>query len=187
MINTRFAVRALGMALGGAPALLPMMAQAQVPTTQYSPGSTPRNDSRSNPGAPDVAPNPDEPVSHAQQGATPRNDSRSNPGAPDVPPNPNEPVSHAQQGATPRNDSRSADSARGGPGTGPVHHRSGRAARQPQAPASHAPAMPAAQQSGVVIGGPEASRSSGNPDGAFLGGGGVFERAPDGSLRQVSQ
>jgi hypothetical protein len=186
MIRTSAAALALGLAIGTAPAFLPMPAEAQVPTTQFSPGSTPRNDSRSNPGAPDVAPNPDEPVSQATPGSTPRNDSGANRGAPDVAPNPDEPVSRATRGATPRDDSRSAESARGGPGTGPVRHRPMHGANQPrqQAPATSA-ATGAPQQTGLVIGGPEARQSTSNTNGAFLGGGGVFERAPDGSLRQV--
>lgn len=145
-----------GLAIGTGPAFLPTLAQAQVPTSQFSPGSTPLNDSRSNRGAPDVAPNP------------------------------NEPVSRATRGATPRDDSRSADNARGGPGTGPVRPRSmqgGRPSRHQAGSAS--PTSDASQPAGVVTGGPDARRSTSNTNGAFLGGGGVFERAPDGSLRQV--
>lgn len=54
-----------GLAIGTGPAFLPSLAQAQVPTSQFSPGPTPLSDSRSNHGAPDVAPNPNEPVSRA--------------------------------------------------------------------------------------------------------------------------
>lgn len=145
----------LGLAIGTGPAFLPTLAQAQVPTSQFSPGSTPLNDSRSSRGAPDVAPNP------------------------------NEPVSRATRGATPRDDSRSADNARGGPGTGPVRPRSMQGGRQSRHQAGSAsPTADASQPTGVVIGGPDARRSISNTNGAFLGGG-VFERAPDGSLRQV--
>ncbi|MHB0704900.1 hypothetical protein ACX4MT_02205 [Roseomonas mucosa] len=145
----------LGLAIGTGPAFLPTLAQAQVPTSQFSPGSTPLNDSRSSRGAPDVAPNP------------------------------NEPVSRATRGATPRDDSRSADNARGGPGTGPVRPRSMQGGRQSRHQAgSGSPTADASQPTGVVIGGPDARRSTSNTNGAFLGGG-VFERAPDGSLRQM--
>ena len=47
-IRTCFATLALGLAIGTGPAFLPTLAQAQVPTSQFSPGSTPLNDSRSN-------------------------------------------------------------------------------------------------------------------------------------------
>ena len=142
MIRTSAVALALGLAVGTVPAFLPMRAEAQVPTTQFSPGSTPRNDSRSNPGAPDVAPSLNEPVTQATPGSTPRNDSGANRGAPDVAPDPDEPVTRAMRGATPRDDSRGAESARGGPGTGPMRHHPMQGASQPRHRAPPASAAP---------------------------------------------
>ena len=117
--------------------------------------------------------------------ATPRDNSGAGSTARELKPEGNLPTSQATPGSTPRDTSSVGSEARGGPGTGPFQRRQRGAA--PAAPSKAAPTAPAATGSGtgVVIGGPDAAKSTSNINGAFLGGGGAFERMPDGSLRQV--
>lgn len=116
--------------------------------------------------------------------ATPRDNSSAGSTARELKPLENLPTSQATPGATPRDTSSVGSEARGGPGTGPFQRRQ-RPAPAHAAPAKAAPAAPAATGTGVVIGGPDAAKSTRDINGAFLGGGGAFERMPDGSLRQV--
>lgn len=117
--------------------------------------------------------------------ATPRDNSSSGSTARELKPLENLPNSQATPGATPRDTSSVGSEARGGPGTGPFQRRQRPGAPAKAAPAKAAPAAPAATGTGVVIGGPDAAKSTRDINGAFLGGGGAFERMPDGSLRQV--
>ena len=117
--------------------------------------------------------------------ATPRDNSSSGSTARELKPLENLPTSQATPGATPRDTSSVGSEARGGPGTGPFQRRQRPGAPASAAPAKAAPAAPAATGTGVVIGGPDAAKSTRDINGAFLGGGGAFERMPDGSLRQV--
>ena len=117
--------------------------------------------------------------------ATPRDNSSAGSTARELKPLENLPNSQATPGATPRDTSSVGSEARGGPGTGPFQRRQRPGAPAKAAPAKAAPAAPAATGTGVVIGGPDAAKSTRDINGAFLGGGGAFERMPDGSLRQV--
>ncbi|BFL63103.1 Hypothetical protein HVPorG_00016 [Roseomonas mucosa] len=179
MAQRHVTILALALAAGVAP----IAVQAQ--TTLTPSEATPRDNSGAGSTARELKPEGNLPTSQATFGATPRDNSRVGSEPRELRPLTSQPSSQATPGSTPRDTSSVGSEARGGPGTGPFQRRQRGAA--PAAPSKAAPTAPAATGSGtgVVIGGPDAAKSTSNINGAFLGGGGAFERMPDGSLRQV--
>ncbi|SUE44414.1 hypothetical protein [Roseomonas gilardii] len=129
----------------------------QMPATQALPGATPRDNSGAGSSSVNTPIMNNPATSRPGYGSTPRDTSAAGSSRVNTPPMNRTGTSYATPGATPRDNSGAGSSAvAGGPGTGPVHLRN-RAA---------------------------SSRSSAS-NGAYLGGGGVYERGPDGSLRLV--
>ena len=179
MAQRHVTILALALAAG----IAPIAVQAQ--TTLTPSQATPRDNSSAGSTARELKPLENLPTSQATPGATPRDNSRVGSEARELRPLVSQPTSQATPGATPRDTSSVGSEARGGPGTGPFQRRQRPGAPAKAAPAKAAPAAPAATGTGVVIGGPDAAKSTRDINGAFLGGGGAFERMPDGSLRQV--
>lgn len=129
----------------------------QMPATQALPGATPRDNSGAGSSGVDTPMLNNPATSRPGYGSTPRDMSAAGSSRVNTPPMNRTGTSYATPGATPRDYSGAGSSAvDGGPGTGPTHLRN-RAT---------------------------SSRSSAS-NGAYLGGGGVYERGPDGSLRLV--
>jgi hypothetical protein len=178
MAQRHVTILALALAAG----IAPIAVQAQ--TTLSPSQATPRDNSSAGSTARELKPLENLPTSQATPGATPRDNSRVGSEPRELRPMASQPTSQATPGSTPRDTSSVGSEARGGPGTGPFQRRQRPAAPAKATPAKAAPA-PAAAGTGVVIGGPDAAKSTSDINGAFLGGGGAFERMPDGSLRQV--
>ncbi|UPG71293.1 hypothetical protein MVG78_11905 [Roseomonas gilardii subsp. gilardii] len=127
----------------------------QMPTTQAMPGATPRDNSGAGSSSVDTPIMNNPATSRPGFGSTPRDTSSAGSSRVNTPVMNRTGTSYATPGATPRDVSGAGSSAvEGGPGTGPAHLRN--RARTPRNSADN---------------------------GAYLGGGGVYERAPDGSLR----
>ena len=129
----------------------------QMPATQALPGATPRDNSGAGSSGVDTPIMNKPATSRPGYGSTPRDTSGAGSSGVNTPPMNRTGTSYATPGATPRDNSGAGSSAvEGGPGTGPVHLRN-RAA----------------------------SSRRGTSDSVYLGGGGVYERGPDGTLRLV--
>lgn len=130
----------------------------QMPVTQAMPGATPRDNSGAGSSGVDTPIMNNPATTRPGYGSTPRDQSSSGSSRVNTPVMNRTGTSYATPGATPRDVSGAGSSAvDGGPGTGPAHLRGNRGR----------------------------TGGSSTSNGAYLGGGGVYERAPDGSLRLV--
>lgn len=129
-----------------------------MPDTQARPGATPRDNSGAGSSGVDTPMLNRPATSRPGYGSTPRDNSNAGSSRVNSPQMNRTGTTYAAPGSTPRDVSGAGSSAvEGGPGTGPAHLRGNR--------------------------GHTTGRSASN--GAYLGGGGVYERGPDGTLRLV--
>ena len=160
------------------PPIQPPGPDTQVPTTLPSVGASPMDTSNSASARQTGRGIGNVPTTRATPGASPMDTSNSASARGNPRVHVNRGAGGFGSGGPVTNDGNSV-SATGGPGTGQFVPRSRRRGVTP-APAAAAPAPAPAPSAGRM------PAHTGSVNSAFMGGGGVFERGPDGSLRPVN-